>query len=269
MKKKLLNIVLALTVVIAGFTAFSGTAKAEEIGLKWDVTYSKDGSKVESTFDAIDKDAISKVMPGDTLYYEVTYTNNYTKDATFYMHAGVAKALEEGMKGSGGAYSYEIFNNGESILDNKTVGGENEDVQGLMQVNKDDNAYFNLGSIKPGESGKIRVAVKLDGNTINNDYMADLATLSLNVRFGAEPTSDETDGGTRYETTTKHVVNRIVKVLNNGTEVVILDDDVPLAGPRTGDSILPIVMCGLALVLGLLMIVWYFMLTRNDRREEA
>lgn len=287
MKKRLLNIVLALTVVIAGFTVFSGTAKADEIGLDWEVTYN--GEKAEKPMDdnfgktESTKSAVANAMPGDTLYYEVTYTNNTTSAANFYLNTGVAKTLEKGIEQSGGAYSYvieKVDKDGkviETIFDNDTIGGdlESDDTSrlGLLQANQGKDTYFNLGSVPAKDSGKdnfgiVRVRVVLDGNSQDNSYMASIATLS--VQFGAEPTSEMEDGGTRTETTTKKVVNRIVKKLDNGAQIVILDDDVPLAGnPRTGDSIMPLVLCGLSLVLGLLLIGLYFMMTKDSRREEA
>jgi hypothetical protein len=273
MKKRLLNIVLALTVVIAGFTVLSNTANAEEVGYTWNVEY--DGKDIDSP-DYVEptKETTKTVMPGDTLYYEVTYHNLSDKAASFYLNADVLASLEQGSEASGGAYSYVITNtvNGTTteLFNSLTVGGDNSDVIGLTQVKPGEGSYFSLGSIpaKTGE-GTIRVEVKLDGNTQNNSYMGSLA--SLGVSFGAEPTSEAEDGGTVVKEIKNTVVRRIVKTLPGGTQIVIIDDDdIPLAGnPRTGDSILPIVMCGLALVLGLLMIAWYFMLTKNDRREEA
>lgn len=278
MKKKILNIVLALTVVIAGFTGFSNTAQAENVGVSWDVDY--DGTQVTSHFaekykDGT-KDALSQVMPGDNLYYEVTYTNKSKEAANFYVNAGVVRTLESSSDGgAGGAYSYVITNNGEVLFDSETVGGDNETKVGLDQVDKGESSYFSLGSIQPGQSGVIKVSVKLDGNTINNAYMTtllekELAPAALDIRFGAQPTTEAEYVEPHEIVNHKNIVNRVVKKLDNGTQIVVIDDDnVPLAGPRTGDTILPLVICGAMLFAGLLLIGWYFIMTKNSRREEA
>ncbi len=273
MKKKLLNIVLALTVVIAGFTGMSNTADAEEIGVKWNVNY--DGSTISSNFSELygdtTKDDISKAMPGDTLYYEVEYGNGTDSAATFYMNAGVVESLEKGSTATGGAYSYTITNNGSEIFNSNTVGGDNTTTVGLDQIDQGDSSYFSLGSIEAGDSGVVRVTIVLDGNTQTNSYMEAVAT--LDIKFGAEPTADATSGDSTVETVKKSIVKNIAKVLDDGTEIVIIDDDdVPLTtggSPQTGDSILPLIMCAVALLIGIMLILWYFKMTKEQGREEA
>lgn len=264
MKKKLINIVLALTVVIAGFAGTNITAAADEVGVGWTVSYT--GSSIQSDYQekyGSSNATISSAMPGDTLYYEVTYKNNSGSAASFYMNANVVETLEAGSEASGGAYSYTITNNGSTIFNSNTVGGDNTTTVGLEQVKKGESSYLSLGSVANGASGVVRVSVILDGNTQDNSYMSTLA--SLNIQFGAE--------ATKTETTTNTIVKSVVTVLEDGTEVVIIDDDdVPLTSggnPQTGDSIIPIIVCTIALVLGLMLIVWYFIMTKNQRREEA
>ncbi len=273
MKKKLINIVLALTVVIAGFAGTNMVAQAEEVGVDWTVTYT--GSSIESNYEekygSSTHATISDAMPGDTLYYEVTYVNGTSAAATFYMNAGVVATLEAGSEATGGAYSYNITNNGTTIFNSNTVGGDNTTTVGLDQVDQGESAYLSLGSVAAGESGVVRVSISLDGNTQDNSYMSTLA--SLDIQFGAEPTSDADSGESTVETVKNTIVKSVVTVLEDGTEVVIIDDDdVPLTNggnPQTGDSIMPIVICAIALLIGLMFIIWYFIMTRNQRREEA
>lgn len=286
MKNKILNIVLALTVVIAGVAVFSNTANAEEVPVAWGVEYTKEGKVVSHFSDAYPngtKEALKDLMPGDKLTYTVTYTNNTTEAANFYVNAGVAKNFEDATGAKGGAYSYVITNtksDGSSLVlfDSETVGGDNDQTIGLNQVDKGEDSYFTLGSVPAGKSGVVKVTVKLDGNTINNAYMETVMneitkkaeTGQLDVRFGAEPTSVAEYVTPHIIRNQKTIVNRVIKTLDNGTQVVVIDDnDVPLAGPRTGDSILPLVMCGLSLILGLFLIACYFMMTKDSRREEA
>jgi len=261
MKKKHLNIVLALVVVVAGFLGNRNVAQAETQTVEWSVSYT--GSDITSTYDSA-KSSISNTMPGDTIQYVITYNNDSSEAATFYMSADVVKTLEEGAEASGGAYSYTISTAGSSIpiFDSKTVGGDATSVVGLNQVNGKEGAYFSLGSVEANSSGTVTVSITLDGNSQTNSYMATLGQLQF--KFGAE------QGETIVKNEKKTIVNRVVKTLEDGTQIVIInDEDVPLDGavgaPRTGDSILPIIICGIALLVGVFFILWYFRLTKNNK----
>jgi hypothetical protein len=65
-------------------------------------------------------------------------------------------------------------------------------VLGLKQVNGKDEAYFSLGTLAAGASGKITVEIVLDGNSQSNSYMATAGQLS--IQFAAEPESEDTEG---------------------------------------------------------------------------
>jgi len=281
MKKKYMNIVLALTLVAAGFIGLKTEALADTLDpVTWTVTY--DGSdSFASTYDA-ETAKVTGAMPGDTITYEVTYKNASTEAANFYMDASVVKTLEEGSDATGGAYTYKILSDKSTtpLFDSKTVGGDNEDVQGLMQVNGNEDAYFDLGTLAVGESGTVTVIIVLDGNTQSNSYMAAVGQLS--ILFAAEPESNDNEGIviTKTVTKTNTVFNQIVnhskqkvskkveRTLPNGTQIVVIEDeDTPLFGenPLTGDSILPLVFCGITLLLGLFLIFMYFRMTRNNK----
>ena len=132
MKKKILNVVLALTLVM-GFnnTAIISNAAEDSLSYSWDVTYN--GKNFTSTYDS-SKAAIQNVMPGDTITYTVNYINGTNEATDFYMNADVIKTLEDTSVAEGGAYSFKITNNGETIFDSETVGGDAEEVVGLKQV---------------------------------------------------------------------------------------------------------------------------------------
>ena len=93
---------------------------------------------------------------------------------------------------------------------------------------------------------------------------------SLDIKFGVEAVTS----------TVNHVSNSqsVVYTLPGNVELVTLSDDAtpttggnPASGanPRTGDSILPIVFCAIALLFGLLLVIWYFYLTRKNNQEVA
>lgn len=281
MKKKYMNIVLALTLVAAGFIGLKTEALADTLDpVTWTVTY--DGTDTFGTTYDAETAKVTGAMPGDTITYEVTYKNASTEAANFYMDANVVKTLEEGSDATGGAYTYKILSDKSTtpLFDSETVGGDNEDVQGLMQVNGNEDAYFDLGTLAVGDSGKVTVIIVLDGNTQSNSYMGALG--QLNILFAAEPESNDNEGIviTKTVTKTNTVFNQIVnhskqkvskkveRTLPNGTQIVVIEDeDTPLFGenPLTGDSILPLVFCGITLLLGLFLIFMYFRMTRNNK----
>lgn len=281
MKKKYMNIVLALTLVAAGFIGLKTEALADTLDpVTWTVTY--DGTDTFGTTYDAETAKVTGAMPGDTITYEVTYKNASTEAANFYMDANVVKTLEEGNDATGGAYTYKILSDKSTtpLFDSETVGGDNEDVQGLMQVNGNEDAYFDLGTLAVGDSGKVTVIIVLDGNTQSNSYMGALG--QLNILFAAEPESNDNEGIviTKTITKTNTVFNQIVnhskqkvskkveRTLPNGTQIVVIEDeDTPLFGenPLTGDSIVPLIFCGITLLLGLFLIFMYFRMTRNNK----
>ena len=104
----------------------------------------------------------------------------------------------------------------------------------------------------------------------------------LNILFAAEPELNDNEGIviTKTVTKTNTVFNQIVnhskqkvskkveRTLPNGTQIVVIEDeDTPLFGenPLTGDSIVPLVFCGITLLLGLFLIFMYFRMTRNNK----
>lgn len=291
MKKKHLNIVLALAVSFLGLAGLSIDAKAETENVNWEVTYT--GSSFESTYEA-DKAKLSNAMPGDTINFVVDYVNGTTGSADFYMSADVLKTLEDNKVATGGAYSYKITSTtttNPTIFDSKTVGGDAssaDSVVGLAQVDEGEGAYFSLGTIASGSSGTVTISIDLDGNSQNNSYMSALA--QLNIRFGAEPTSEKEENKTEYKTIikTNTIVNKIVnhdkksivkqvsRTLEDGNQIVIIDEEqVPTNGttyisgsnPQTGDSIIPLVVCFIFLLVGIALVLWYFKLTKDGKKE--
>ena len=263
MKKKYLNLALALTIV-AGLFNFNLNANAatnEDPTLNWTVSY--DGSSLKSDYSYIAaKSQISSAMPGDTITYNITYANNSSKSADFYMKSDVISSLEstEGTSASGGAYSYTVLYNSGSgdttIYDSATLGGSNTDVVGLMQAAATNDSYFYVGNLSSGSAGVVTIKITLDGNSQTNSYMSTLA--SLGIQFGVEDS-----------TVTNTVTRNIVYEIPGGTSIIEIIDDtlVPLAGPKTGDSIVLLVICAVALFAGLGLIGWYFSLTKKKEEE--
>ena len=280
MKKKIFSTVLALVVTVAGLmtTSFDSYAATQTTG--WNVEYNGQGFSSDYN---VDKSTITSVMPGDTVVFQVNYKNNSSATTDFYLSTDVIASLEEknadgsSANISGGAYSYKIsyiLNGNTNVLyDSETVGGDNTTVVGLQQVQgglkNGENAFMSVGSLASQASGTVVIEIKLDGNSQDNDYMQKLA--QLDVRFGAEKqTSPENVVVNTSET------KRVVYTIPGGTQVVVLEEPaVPLANtntlgsPQTGDSIIPIIVCSMMLLIGLLLVISYFWISKNNREKVA
>ena len=283
MKKIIVNTVLALMLIAAGFAGLDTKAEAATQSIGWDVTYS--GNGFSSNYD-VSKSTITSVMPGDTIVFRVNYINGSKDASDFYLSTDIINSLEEKSIGggesnaAGGAYSYKLgytVKGVETIIyDSETIGGDTSVVAGLKQVQGQagdgSGAYFNLGKLEAGESGTINIEIALDGNSQDNSYMAKLAT--LDVKFGAEKsvTEPEVIKTTSVNKVTNNIGSggQVVYTVPGGTEVVLIDEPVvPLADPVTGDSILPLLICTVAMAFGIILVVMYFIIMKKQREEVA
>ncbi|MBR5637791.1 MAG: hypothetical protein IKW81_12755 [Pseudobutyrivibrio sp.] len=278
MKIRKINIVLALTLVVVGLIVPEITADAKvHDSVTWDVTY--DGSQLESNYDVSSleaKENILKVMPGDTITYEATYHNNSGASADFYLNTDIIDSLEDGNDASGGAYTFELSY---KLGGAETYIYKDDTVAGLHQVKDkiekdladEDKTFFKVGTLSNGDEGVVVLKVILDGNTQDSSYMK--AVANINLEFGVEKTpAPKTVTGT----SSTNVVNttntkRVVYTVPGGSEIVAINDPtIPLAGggnPVTGDEILPVVICIIGLVFGILLIFSYFAMERKEERR--
>ncbi|SCZ80989.1 hypothetical protein [Pseudobutyrivibrio xylanivorans] len=57
------------------------------------------------------------------------------------------------------------------------------------------------------------------------------------------------------------------EIVEWGEEIIEMESPlVPLAGPKTGDSLIPMILCGLALLFGLGLMAWYFSLVAGNKK---
>ncbi len=277
MKKFYLNMVFALTLTVASICGNTIISNAATESMEWEVKY-----KGNKNFETVGKDAtkstIESAMPGDDISYVVTYTNDSSTTSDFYLCADVLSSLENNsLDGSvanakGGAYGYSVTYGQtgieNTIIDSDTVGGDSVVSLGLNQVDKD-KSYVYVGRLSKGQSGKVIINISLDGNTQDNSYMRKLAELS--VQFAVQD-SVENESKHNVIEKTNELNRKIVYTIPGGQQIIYLDEDVvPQKGdnPKTGDSILPIVFCGIALCIGLMLILWYFKLTKENKEEVA
>ena len=181
--KFMIALLMALTMVMA----IPAVAFAEDFEDK-NAACSYDGSEISSNFDSADLATLmSNLEPGDTLEYEVKYTNNSGKTTEWYMLNDALETLEEnGDAAKNGGYTYVLKNIGPNgtetvIFDNSKVGGEGTKggLVGLKQATNATKDYFYIQRLKPGQSGKTSLTVALDGETQANDYMDTKAVIRL------------------------------------------------------------------------------------------
>ena len=268
MKNKIKNIVLALAVIAISFSMTAVNASAATVNKGWNVTY--DGTEMTTDYD-LDKATIEHAMPGDTLAFAISYTNATAEANDFYLNTAVITSLEDDETGAaaGGAYSYKLsylLDGVETIIyDSDTIGGDNDVLKGLKQIQGDnpEDTYFSLGRVAAGDSGVVNLVIKLDGNSQDNGYMAKLAT--MNVSFGVEKIPQPVNKTVKVEETKK-----VVYTTPAGTEIVMIDDPIiPLNGPQTGDSALPLIICSVSMMIGFMLIGLYFYIMKKSREEVA
>ena len=204
---------------------------------------------------------------------------NTSADATnFYLSTDIINSLEDksadgsASSATGGAYSYKVsytVDGKETIIfDSDVLGGEST-VKGLNQVKSNlaegKEAFFPLGTLNNGGAGTVTIQINLDGNSQDNAYMYKLAT--LDVKFGVEKAEQPQD-----KVINNTVTRNEVYTIPGGQQVIAIDEPTtPLAGgsPQTGDSIVPLVGCTAGLLVGMVLIGWYFIISKKGRKEVA
>ena len=195
MKKTFAVFGFILTMVIClGFSAkaFANSADTDDstlIGSK-NMKCTFDGKKLDSDLGSI-MDLVNQMQPGDSVKFEIELINNYEKTTAFWMWNKVVKSFEKNSPANGGAYTYILtYTNPdgktEDIYRSDTVGGEeiSNNREGMREATSNLEDYFYLYSLKKGQSGKVTLVVKLDGETQGNNYQNTLA--DIDFRFACE-----------------------------------------------------------------------------------
>ncbi|SDB34673.1 hypothetical protein SAMN02910298_01691 [Pseudobutyrivibrio sp. YE44] len=274
MKKRIMNLVLALALTAIGLTGQITVAQAEEIP-----TATFKGSDFNSNFDhfTTDQQTIPNIMPGDTVTFQAKYVNDSGAAANFYLNTDVISSLEEksadnssSTEAKGGGYTFKLTQGSKVLYDSNMLGGDDK---GLHQFENEGDTYFSLGQLANGGSGIVNLEITLDGNSQDNSYMYKLATLE--IRFAAEKLP-----GNKPPTVINNVeTNRVVYRVPGGSQVVAIDDpSTPLAvssvrnnpnNPNTGDSMIPLMICSAGLLIGIIFIAMYFVISKKQREEVA
>lgn len=188
MKKRSMILIPFCLMIIMAMTMSSNVLAATVSG---DVSY--DGKELHINYSQAEfKNKLAKLLPGDEAVLSLSLSSNGKKTTDWYVENEVMKAFEEGSQASGGAYTFDIVYidpNGKKnvIYSNDKVGGE--DSKGLYEATNSTNQYFYLGRLRPGKVGVFTVKVKIDGETVSNDYQRSLA--DINVNFGVEQVNEK------------------------------------------------------------------------------
>lgn len=175
-------------------------------------TVTFDGKKLSSSYTAAEfTDAANALQPGDDLTYTITLTNNHKEETEWWMWNSIIKGFEESRTSArGGAYTYRLVYTGptgtdKEIYNSETVGGggtsttDPTDGLGLSNATSSLKDYFVLGNLKKGESAKVTLYVKLDGETQRNGYQDTLANLDMRFAVEIVPSRDVVKTGDETE----------------------------------------------------------------------
>ena len=248
MKKRILCLVLGL-VLTAGM---SMTALAEEHqgAAGWQAEFN--GKDIVSNFDnTLIADSVTQVLPGDSIELNVTIKNSDSRETDWYMTNEILSTLEDAQaSASEGAYEYRLtYTNSDGVAtdlySSDSIGGTNmgsAGPEGLMQIDGAAGDYFYLERLKQGETGRVTLWLRVDGETQGNGYQKTLAQLQMN--FAVELADSDTPPGGRT----------------------------PGSGaPRTGDTSDVLIWTLLTLALGLFLLCFavYRILSGRHCEEEA
>ena len=261
MKKKILS--LALTFAMLSAVPMSVSAETLSGGDDWSVSFS--GSGMESNFTSADLDeVIYDMQPGDTATFQVALINEHSKEADWYMSNDIVISMEDSMEASGGAYEYLLTYtdaDGEetTIYSSETVGGEDTTGgAGLHKVSDALGEWFYLSRRAGGASGTVNLEVKLDGETIGNDYQNKLAELAM--QFAAEEAAED-----------EIVTNRVPgKDITIHKEVTVGKDAETVKIAKTGDDVNVMLYVSVtALAAGMVILILVLRRVHGGQEEQA
>lgn len=175
------------------------------------------------------------MMPSEERIQSITLKNTSDKEVHFFMSTEVIKVFEdakESAKDGGYTVSLTLVQDGKETLiyGNRgeiNVGGT--DGNGLYDMNGTLNDKFMIATLSPNKEAVVNLSVKLDGQTIDNEYQGLPGTFQFD--FTVQYDNDEL----------QTVVNTITNTIKGETQTII-------EKVKTGD---PTTIGGLVIILGL------------------
>ena len=243
MKKKVLCLVMAMVMVVgAGISV-----QAEDYEGKDGWVANFDGKEIKSNFGTSNLTEEAKsIQPGDSITLKVGIKNSDSGKTDWYMTNEAIQSLEDANSvANGGAYEYRLAyinaaGKETELYNSETVGGEGASTkEGLHQATDSLEEYFYLDRLNPGQSGMVTLRVKIDGETVINDYQETLALLKMT--FAVEKVTESTIRKVPGED--KVITNRV----------------------KTGDTNKILLFCALALISGIILLILALMSMKRRR----
>ena len=243
MKKKVLCLVMAMVMVVgAGISV-----QAEDYEGKDGWVANFDGKEIKSNFGTSNLTEEAKsIQPGDSITLKVSIKNSDSGKTDWYMTNQAIQSLEDAKSAAnGGAYEYRLAyinaaGKETELYNSETVGGEGaSSKEGLHQATDSLEEYFYLDRLDPGQSGMVKLRVKVDGETQGNDYQETLALLKMT--FAVEKVTESTIRKVPGED--KVITNRV----------------------KTGDTNKILLFCALALISGIILLILGLMSMKRRR----
>lgn len=224
MKKILCLAMMALMVLGTPMTALAsgGNTGGEAPGLAapdWTVTFS--GSKIKSSLEGKElQNLLSNAQPGDEVEVFIELKNDSKNKTEWYM-----KNVLSSLKAGGGAYTYILTyispdNEKKELYNSRTVAVE-PSADTKDQLSKIQKTGFYLDRLDPGETARVTLYMKLDGETVTNVYQDESIEMDLNFTV---------------EEITQDTIKKEVKKVNKETVVTYTPPVVQYAQSGTGTS---------------------------------
>ena len=182
MKKRIFTVCFAALLALASsITVFADDIPGEA---GWRVTF--DGRRMDSNFSTAKIDEqVGGLQPGDSIEFTINLKNNYNANVDWYMKNQVLEALEDAGKSAGGAYDYLLTYRdkaGETttLYSSDYFGGDGRyNGVGLHGATTTLDDYFYLDRMGNNDSGTVKLKIRLEGETLGNDYQNTLARLQM------------------------------------------------------------------------------------------
>ncbi|MCF0140997.1 MAG: LPXTG cell wall anchor domain-containing protein [Mogibacterium sp.] len=181
-KNKIICLCITAVLVLGSVAAVFGETYQSPSGWKVSFTQNK---KMSSNFSSKDiANTFAKAEPGDTVIVTVSQTNNYNKETRWYMNNKVIKTLEDVTVAYNGAYSYKLEYVSPAgattvLYDSNKVGGQTLPKVGLKEATNSLEEWFYMDTLQTGQTSKVILTMKIDGNAQGNYYQNTLAAYQL------------------------------------------------------------------------------------------
>ena len=164
-------------------------------------TYTFNGSNIVQSGGNLSQ-AVSGMMPGDTVTIEFRYKNEANDSTEWYLRNEVLKTLEETAKDAkNGGYTYNLTNYGATgttpIFDSVAVAGdENYEpggiAKGLKGATDATGEFFHIDTLSKGQSGRTVLTIGLDGESQGKGYENALAQIAVQYAVEILPEGEDT-----------------------------------------------------------------------------